>query len=66
MATDELIKALLIEREGYAARNKGERVREVDAQLAFLGYKTKTKETAEKVEVRETASVDTQTKKASK
>ncbi len=66
MPNDELIKALLIEREGYAARNKGERVREVDAQLTFLGYKTKTKETAEKVEVRETASVDTQTKKASK
>ena len=66
MAYEELIKGLLIEREGYVARNKGARVREVDEQLAFLGYKTKTKETAEKVEVRETASVDTQTKKASK
>jgi hypothetical protein len=41
-------------------------VREVDEQLEFLGYKSKTKETAEKVEVRETASVDVKTKKASK
>jgi hypothetical protein len=66
MPNEELIKGLLIEREGYLARNKGARVREVDEQLEFLGYKSKTKETAEKVEVRETASVDVKTKKASK
>lgn len=57
--SESLIKALLEERAGYVARNKGARVREVDEQLAFLGYKSKNVETAEvKTEV-ETAAIKT-------
>ncbi len=64
--SENLIKALLEERAGYVAQNKGARVRAVDEQLAFLGYKSKTVETAEVKTGYETASVKKEVKKASK
>jgi hypothetical protein len=64
--TESLIKALLEERAGYVAQSKGDRVRAVDEQLAFLGYKSKTVETAEVKNDHETASVKKDVKRASK
>lgn len=38
---NKMIAALLAEREGYARRNKMDRVAEVDAQLRELGFEHK-------------------------
>lgn len=64
--TEALIKALLEERAGYVAQSKVARVRAVDEQLAFLGYKSKTVETAEVKNDHETASVKKDVKRASR
>lgn len=38
MTSDNMIAALLRERDGYQRRGLDDRVAQVDAQLAFLGY----------------------------
>lgn len=43
---NEQIEALLIEREGYVRRGLKDRVKQVDAVLDSLGYKTSKRESA--------------------